>query len=79
MRNKENKLMRYSKSKEINEIVKNLVKKHGCVFWYGGKHGRLLHPQSMCILTVPLSPSCSKAWRNFKRDTKLYFCLATEL
>jgi hypothetical protein len=33
--------MRYSKSKEINKIVNDLVKKHGCVFLYGGKHGAL--------------------------------------
>lgn len=65
--------MRYSKSKEINEIVKNLVKKHGCVFWYGGKHGRLYHAKSNCTLTVPLTPSCPHAWRNFKNDTKRLF------
>ena len=67
--------MRYSKSKEINEIVVDLVKKHGCIFWRGGKHGRLHHPQSMYTLTVPISPSCHHAWRNFKSDVKKSFSL----
>lgn len=71
--------MRYSKSKEINVIVKYLVKKHGCIFWYGGKHGRLYHAKSNFTLTVPLTPSCSYAWRNFKRDVNQYFCLMAEL
>lgn len=68
--------MRYSKSKEINEIVCDLVKKHGCVFRYGGKHGRLYQAKSNYTLTVPLSPSCHHAWRNFKSDAKRHLCLA---
>lgn len=67
--------MCYSKSKKINEIVSNLIKEHGCVFRYGGKHGRLYHAKSNYTLTVPLSPSCPRAWRNFKSDVKRYFYL----
>lgn len=59
--------MRYSKSKEIDAIVKNLVRR-GWSFKWGKKHGRLGHPACGARLTVPKSPSDWRASLNFRRD-----------
>lgn len=61
--------MKYSSHKEIDKLVRELVKK-GWIFWHGGKHGRLRAPSGRNILTVPVSPSGSNVVRNFTGDVK---------
>jgi hypothetical protein len=64
--------MRYSNSKEISVLVDEAVMKYGVIFFSGSKHGRLKHPDIGKILTIPKSPSCYRAFKNFKNDLKRY-------
>jgi hypothetical protein len=61
--------MRYCTNKDINAIVRNLIR-HGWSFHRGGKHGKLRHPSGHPLLTVPNSPSDWRAALNFGRDVK---------
>jgi hypothetical protein len=61
--------MKYCTNKEINNIVRDLVR-HGWLFQWGGKHGRLQHPQGHPVITVPKSPSDRRASLNFSCDIK---------
>lgn len=60
---------KYSQSKEIHVLVKELVH-NGWAFKRGGKHGRLLPPNGQPPLTVPGSPSDRRAILNFQRDIR---------
>ena len=59
--------MKYSKCKEINSLVRKLVRQ-GWLFRWGGKHGRIEHPDFLGKLTVPKTPSDRKSFNNFRRD-----------
>jgi hypothetical protein len=61
--------MKYSRSKEIESIVRDLVDQ-GWLFWWGGKHGRLRHPRGFPVLTVPTSPGDRRALMNFLKDVR---------
>lgn len=61
--------MKFSSSKEVNQIVKRLISQ-GWNYWRGGKHGRLGHPSGHPTLTVPGSPSDHRAALNFIRDLR---------
>ena len=61
--------MKYSANKDINIIVRDLVR-HGWSFNWGGKHGRLRHPLSYTVITVPKSPSDHRSVKNFGCDIK---------
>jgi hypothetical protein len=59
-------MKKYSSNKEINQIVKGLVKKNW-QFKFGSKHGRIESPVGIKF-TVPKSPSDWRAAMNFQRD-----------
>lgn len=59
--------MRYSSCKEIDRLVRSLVRA-GWEFRHGRKHGKLLCPLAATFLTVPGSPSDRRAFLNFRRD-----------
>lgn len=61
--------MRYSKCKEIDSVVKNLIRQ-GWSFSRGRKHGRLKHPAGGTRLIVPSTPSDWRANLNFQRDLR---------
>jgi hypothetical protein len=59
-------MKKYSNNKEINQLVKELIKKNWR-FKFGSKHGRIESPIGIKF-TVPKSPSDWRASMNFKRD-----------
>ena len=61
--------MKYSAGKEIDALVRHLVKS-GWQFRHGGKHGRLFAPDGGPILTVPKTPSDRRAFLNFRQDVR---------
>jgi predicted RNA binding protein YcfA (HicA-like mRNA interferase family) len=61
--------MKYSSAKEVDKLIRQLVTQ-GWKFWWGGKHGRIRHPQGFPVLTVPKSPSDYRAALNFRRDIR---------
>lgn len=61
--------MKYSSQKDIDQLVRSLVRK-GWLYWRGRKHGRLQAPFGMTTLTVPVSPSDTHAFQNFRRDVE---------
>ena len=58
--------MKFSTDKKIEEFVEKLID-NGWVYSHGKKHGKLRHPCGK-ILIVSVSPSCSRAWKNFLHD-----------
>lgn len=60
-------MTRYSSNKQINSLVKALIKQ-GWSFHWGGKHGRLTSPNREKTITVPKTPSCRRAAVNFTKD-----------
>jgi hypothetical protein len=61
--------MKYSGSKEINEVIKRLLRSNW-TFYHGRKHGRLLPPNSKVFLTVATTPSDRNSIKSFSRDLK---------
>lgn len=61
--------MRYSSGKEIDDLVRRLVR-DGWRFRRGGRHGRLLHPYNQRAVIVPCTPGDRRAWLNFRQDVK---------
>ena len=59
--------MKYSKSKELNQIVRTLVR-DGWSFRWGGKHGRISHPSGHPTLTVSTSPRDWRTVENFRHQ-----------
>jgi hypothetical protein len=57
-------MKKYSNNKEINQLVKELVK-NNWQFKFGSKHGRIESPVGIKF-TVPKSPSDWRAAMNFK-------------
>lgn len=61
--------MKYCASKEIDQLVKGLIRE-GWYFRRGGKHGRLSSPDGRAKLSVPSTPSDHRAFLNFRRDVR---------
>ena len=61
--------MRYSGCREIDRLVRSLVRS-GWTFRRGGKHGRVKSPDGMTSVTVPSTPSDWRSSRNFERDLR---------
>lgn len=61
--------MRYSGCKEIDSLVRSLVRS-GWTFRRGGKHGRVRSPDGKASVTVPSTPSDWRSSRNFVRDLR---------
>ena len=68
--------MKYSADKDIHHTVKNLVKQ-GWLFYWGGKHGRLRHPDGHPVLTVSKTPGDINASLQFRRDVR--HCISSKL
>jgi len=64
--------MKYSKDKNIDQLVRQLVQQDWC-FIFGGKHGRLQSPDGRYVLFVPISPSDHRAFLNFRKDVRHVF------
>ena len=60
---------RYSASKEINTLVRQLVR-DGWLFQRGGRHGKLYAPNRGACLGVPSTPSDRRAFLNFRQDVR---------
>lgn len=61
--------MKYSSAKEIDALVRRLVKM-GWTFWHGGKHGRLKAPTGGLTLVVPCTPGDRRSFLNFRSDVR---------
>lgn len=61
--------MKYSASKEVNRLVRDLVRA-GWSFQRGGKHARLYPPYSTKFLTIPTSPSDIRSRSNLKAQAR---------
>lgn len=62
-------MSRFSSSKEIHQLVRQLVHE-GWRFFRGGQHGRLYPPQGSIFLSVPSTPSDRRAFLNFRQDVR---------
>lgn len=62
-------MKRYSTSKEINTLVRQLVR-DGWLFQWGGQHGKLYTPNHAACLSVPSTPSDRRAFLNFRQDVR---------
>lgn len=62
-------MIKYSRCREINALVRCLVH-GGWTFRWGGKHGKLSPPNDQRFVTVPTTPSDSRAARNFVRELR---------
>lgn len=70
--------MKYSSAKEIDVLVRRLVKK-GWTFWHGGKHGRLKAPTGGPTLVVPCTPGDRRSFLNFRSDVRNAAAVAKDL
>ena len=61
--------MKYCSMKEINDLVKQQLRKDWS-FSRGGKHGRLTPPRGSLFLVVPCTPGDRRAYLNFRRDIR---------
>lgn len=61
--------MRFSRDKDVNRLVCELVRE-GWRYQRGGKHGKLLAPEVKGFLTIPGSPSDHRTIRNMHRDVR---------
>jgi hypothetical protein len=62
-------MKRYSASKEINALVRQLVR-DGWRFQRGGQHGKLYAPNRVAYLSVSSTPSDRRAFLNFRQDVR---------
>jgi hypothetical protein len=62
-------MKRYSTSKEINALVRQLIR-NGWQFRWGGQHGKLYAPNRVAYLSVPSTPSDRRAFLNFRQDVR---------
>jgi hypothetical protein len=58
--------MKYCSMKEINELVRQQLKKNWS-FSRKGKHGRLMPPGGAPFVVVPSTPSDRRAFLNFRQ------------
>lgn len=61
--------MKYSSAKEFNELIRQLLQS-GWSYTRGKKHGKLKPPAGFPVVTVPISPSDCRAFKNFCRDVR---------
>lgn len=61
--------MKYSRSKEIDQIVRNCIQ-HDWTYRRGKKHGLLSPPRCGLFVVVPGTPSDFRALQNFERDLR---------
>ena len=61
--------MKYSNCKEIDLLVRSLVRQ-GWSFSWGGKHGKVGPPEQGCKVIVPKTPSDHRSHQNFRRDVR---------
>ena len=62
-------MSRFSSSREIHVLVRQLVHEGWC-FCRGGQHGRLYPPKGSRYLSVPSTPSDRRAFLNFRQDVR---------
>lgn len=62
-------MKRYSASKEINALIRQLIR-DGWEFRQGGQHGKLYAPNCMAYISVPSTPSDRRAFLNFRQDVR---------
>lgn len=60
--------MQYCKDKDINQLVKDMVR-NGWIFEWG-KHGKLRSPTGKGFITVPKTPSDYRCLTNIRRDIR---------
>lgn len=58
--------MKFSSNKDINKFVKSLLKS-GAQIERGKKHRKLRLPNGRFVV-IPCSPSCKRAFQNFRHD-----------
>lgn len=61
--------MKYSGCKEIDSLVRSLVRS-GWTYRRGAKHGRVFSPDGKSAVTVPGTPSDRRTPLNFVRDVR---------
>ncbi len=61
--------MKYCAMKEINQLVKALIRQDW-LFTRRGKHGCISPPQGFPRICVPCTPSDKRAFLNFRRDIR---------
>lgn len=61
--------MKYCSMKEINELVRQQLKKNWS-FSRKGKHGRLMPPGGTPFIVVPGTPSDRRAFLNFRQSIR---------
>jgi predicted RNase H-like nuclease len=61
--------MRFSRDKDVNRLVCELVRE-GWRYRRGGKHGKLFSPETTGFLTIPGSPSDHRTLRNMRSDVQ---------
>jgi hypothetical protein len=61
--------MKYCSMKEIDRLVRHLLKKNWR-FSRGGKHGRLWPPHGHRSISVPCTPSDKRAFLNFRQEIR---------
>lgn len=69
-------MRKYSASKEINVLVRQLIR-DGWSFRKGGRHGRLCSPAGLATLSVPCTPGDRRAFDNFRQDVRRVLKLQT--
>lgn len=62
-------MSRFSSSKDIHQLVRQLVSE-GWHFFKGGQHGRLYPPQGSIFLSVPSTPGDRRSFLNFRQDVR---------
>lgn len=62
--------MKYSRSKEIHELVKRLLKEFGFIIKSKNNHLKIYNEEKKVTLTVPQSPSDGRAVLNFTADVR---------
>lgn len=60
--------MKHSKNKDIDRLVQSLIR-HGAHIDFGRKH-RKLRLENGRFVVIPSTPSCKRAFQNFKQDVK---------
>ncbi|MBT0068284.1 hypothetical protein J4H69_20265 [Vibrio alginolyticus] len=60
-------MRRFSKNKDINAFIRQLIKSKQWYCVQGGKHCSLFSPAGKRI-TIPSTPSDYRAYKNFKKD-----------
>lgn len=60
--------MQYCSDKDINQLVKEMVRTGWC--FERGRHGKLRHPSGVGFITFPKTPSDHRCLLNLRRDIR---------